>query len=73
MTIPYVGSARVAIRAEAKENTTDMALVGTYRGRARPFYGNLLVTDPSMSGADEPDLSRTYGPGTTGVSKPPPQ
>lgn len=33
-----------------------MPLIATYRGQALPFYGRLIIADPSLSGAEEPDF-----------------
>ncbi|GAA0510453.1 hypothetical protein Ade02nite_46240 [Paractinoplanes deccanensis] len=35
-----------------------MPLVGTYRGEALPYYGRLIIADPSLSGSEEADLGQ---------------
>jgi hypothetical protein len=54
-------------RADVQEQKVRMALVGTYRGRAVPLYGRLLVVDPSMSAVDEPDLARALEDADTAI------
>ncbi|MEU4622339.1 hypothetical protein AB0G04_20525 [Actinoplanes sp. NPDC023801] len=35
-----------------------MPLLGTYRGQALPYYGRLIIADPSLSGAQEVDFQQ---------------
>ena len=35
-----------------------MQLVGTYRGEALPYYGRLIIADPSLSGSEEADFGQ---------------